>query len=119
VGPRLPPRYLRVARPIEALGHPPVLALTATAAPPGARRDLDVLGMRDPEVIVRGFDRPNIRLEVVRHEEAHHKRRALLDRVEERKAGPGSSTAPRRRAPRRSRRSCASAACAPSTTTAD
>ena len=39
--------------------------------------------MEDPEVVVRGFDRPNIRLEVVRHERAEHKRRALLDRVEE------------------------------------
>src|SRR3712207_4197172 len=77
------PDYLRVGPAIEALGHPPVLALTATAAPPVRDEILDVLGMREPEVIVRGFDRPNIRLEVERHEEAHRKRRALLDRVEE------------------------------------
>jgi ATP-dependent DNA helicase RecQ len=88
VGPRLPPR-LPARRPgIEALGHPPVLALTATAAPPARDEILEVLGMRDPEVIVRGFDRPNIRLEVDRHFEAHHKRRALLDRVEQ-ATGPG------------------------------
>ena len=76
------PDYLRVGPAIEALGHPPVLALTATAAPPVRDEILSVLGMRDPEVIVRGFDRPNIRFEVDRHEEAPRKRRALLDRVE-------------------------------------
>jgi ATP-dependent DNA helicase RecQ len=77
------PDYLRVGPAIDALGHPPVLALTATASPPVRDEILDVLGMRDPEVIVRGFDRPNIRLEVVRHEDGERKRRALLDRVEE------------------------------------
>ena len=76
------PDYLRVGPAIEALGHPPVLALTATAAPPVRDEILEVLGMRDPEIVVRGFDRPNIRLEVVRHERAEHKRRALLERVE-------------------------------------
>ena len=76
------PDYLRVGPAIESLGHPPVLALTATAAPPVRDEILSVLGMEDPEVIVRGFDRPNIRLEVDRHEEPHRKRRALLDRVE-------------------------------------
>src|SRR3712207_5244191 len=81
------PDYLRVPTAIEALGHPPVLALTATAAPPVRDEILGVLGMEDPEVIVRGFDRPNIRLEVVRHEDGERKRRALLDRVEE-EAGP-------------------------------
>jgi ATP-dependent DNA helicase RecQ len=77
------PDYLRLGPAIETLGHPPVLALTATAAPPVRDEIVQQLGMRDPEVIVRGFDRPNIRLEVVRHEEAHHKRRALLERVEQ------------------------------------
>jgi ATP-dependent DNA helicase RecQ len=76
------PDYLRVGPAIEALGHPPVLALTATAAPPVRDEIVEVLRMRDPEVIVRGFDRPNIRLEVDRHEDAHRKHRALLDRVE-------------------------------------
>jgi ATP-dependent DNA helicase RecQ len=82
------PDYLRVGPAIDALGHPPVLALTATAAPPVRDEIVDVLGMREPEVIVRGFDRPNIRLEVDRHEDAGRKRRALLDRVEA-ADGPG------------------------------
>jgi ATP-dependent DNA helicase RecQ len=84
------PDYLRVPVAIEALGRPPVLALTATAAPPVRDEIVEVLGMREPEVIVRGFDRPNIRLEVVRHEDADRKHRAVLDRVEEAvAAGPG------------------------------
>ena len=77
------PDYLRVGPAIDALGHPPVLALTATAAPPVRDEILDVLGMREPEVIVRGFDRPNIRLEVVRHEDGDRKHRAVLERVEQ------------------------------------
>jgi ATP-dependent DNA helicase RecQ len=76
------PDYLRLPAAIEALGRPTVLALTATAAPPVRDEIVSVLGMRDPELIVRGFDRPNIRLEVVRHEDADRKHRALLDRVE-------------------------------------
>jgi len=76
------PDYLRVGPAITALGRPPVLALTATAAPPVRDEIVSVLGMEDPAVIVRGFDRGNIRLEVDRHEEAPRKRRALLDRVE-------------------------------------
>jgi ATP-dependent DNA helicase RecQ len=75
------PDYLRVGPAIAALGHPTVLALTATAAPPVRDEIVDALEMRDPEVIVRGFDRPNIRLEVARHHDGERKRRALLDRV--------------------------------------
>ena len=83
------PDYLRLGAAIEALGRPPVVALTATAAPPVRDDIVDVLGLQDPEIIVRGFDRPNIRLEVARfHREADHKRRALIDRVAE-TAGPG------------------------------
>jgi ATP-dependent DNA helicase RecQ len=80
------PDYLRVGPAIAALGHPPVLALTATAAPPVRAEIAEALGMRDPEVIVRGFDRPNIRLEVARFHDGDRKHRALLDRVA---AAPG------------------------------
>lgn len=81
------PDYLRLPAAIEALGRPTVLALTATAAPPVRDEIIAALGMRDPEVIVRGFDRPNIRLEVVRHDDADRKHRALIERVVE-VAGP-------------------------------
>jgi ATP-dependent DNA helicase RecQ len=58
-----------------------VLALTATAAPPVRAEIVERLEMRDPEVVVAGFDRPEIRLEVDQHADAHGKREAVLDRV--------------------------------------
>lgn len=63
-GPDFRPDYLRIGPAIEALGHPPVLALTATAAPPVREEILNRLGLRDPMVLVRGFGRPNIHLAV-------------------------------------------------------
>jgi ATP-dependent DNA helicase RecQ len=75
------PDYLRLGAVIEALGHPTVLALTATAAPPVREEIVERLRMRDPAVVVRGFDRPNIWLGVERFVEADDKRAALLDRV--------------------------------------
>jgi ATP-dependent DNA helicase RecQ len=75
------PDYLQLDRAIEALGRPTVLALTATAAPPVREEIAAVLGMRDPVLIVRGFDRPNITLVVERCFEAEAKTRALLDAV--------------------------------------
>src|SRR5207247_3205993 len=45
-------------------GRPPMRAFTATA-PPEVRADIiDLLGLADPRVIVAGFDRPNISLQV-------------------------------------------------------
>jgi ATP-dependent DNA helicase RecQ len=75
------PDYLRLGTVIEALGHPTVLALTATAAPPVRREIAERLGMREPNVIVTGFDRPNIWLGVERFEEERRKRDAVLDAV--------------------------------------
>src|SRR4051812_16108753 len=77
------PDYLGLSAAIEALGHPTVLALTATAAPPVREDIVEILGLRDAEVVVRGFDRPNIHLAVERFQDAGHKRRALLDAVVE------------------------------------
>ncbi|MEX5719338.1 RecQ family ATP-dependent DNA helicase [Geodermatophilus maliterrae] len=75
------PDYLRLGQVVEQLGHPTVLALTATAAPPVRAEILERLCMRDPEVVVAGFDRPEIRLEVDHHADAHAKRQAVLDRA--------------------------------------
>src|SRR5919202_173974 len=60
------PDYLRLGAAAEALGRPTILALTATAAPPVRDEIVERLGLRDPALIVRGFDRPNIRLAVER-----------------------------------------------------
>ena len=78
------PEYLRLGAAIEALGRPPVLALTATAAPPVRDEIVARLGLRDPVVLIRGFDRPNLRFSVERfHGEqgAERKRRALEARI--------------------------------------
>ena len=59
--------------------------------------------MRDAEMVVCGFDRPNIWLGVERFPDEEHKRRALLDAVVK-AAPPGIVYVATQRAPRRSRR---------------
>jgi len=83
------PEYLRLAAVAEDLGRPPILALTATAAPPVRAEIIGRLGLRDPLLVVRGFDRPNIRLAVERFTDGEAKRRAVLDRTVESAGGPG------------------------------
>jgi ATP-dependent DNA helicase RecQ len=75
------PDYLRLGGVIEQLGHPIVLALTATAAPPVRAEIVERLEMRDPQVVVAGFDRPEIRLEVDHYADAHGKEQGVLERV--------------------------------------
>jgi ATP-dependent DNA helicase RecQ len=60
------PEYLRLGAASEALGRPPVLALTATAAPPVRDEIVTRLGLRSPQILIRGFDRPNLRFSVER-----------------------------------------------------
>ena len=75
------PDYLRLGAVIEALERPVVLALTATASPPVREEIEERLGMRDTALIVRGFDRPNLHLEVDRfYTESSHER-ALIERI--------------------------------------
>src|SRR4051794_9303687 len=52
------PDYLRLGGVIEQLGHPTVLALTATAAPPVRAEIVGRLGMRGPGGGVAGVGRP-------------------------------------------------------------
>lgn len=75
------PDYLRLDQAVRRLGRPPVLALTATAAPPVRREIVERLGMREPEVTVAGFDRPNIRLEARRFQDEDDRRRAVIERA--------------------------------------
>lgn len=59
------PAYLMLKKAIEAADRPPVLALTATATPQ-VRADIQSnLGLKDPRVIIHGFDRPNLTFSVV------------------------------------------------------
>jgi ATP-dependent DNA helicase RecQ len=75
------PDYLRLGEAIDALGRPPVLALTATATPRVRDEIVERLRMRDPALVVRGFDRPNIWLGVEEFMEEAPKLDALVDAV--------------------------------------
>lgn len=75
------PDYLELGNVRERLGNPPVIALTATASPPVRDEIVKRLGMTEPLVLVRGFDRPNISLDVVRHQEDKAKRTAVVEHV--------------------------------------
>jgi len=60
------PAYRDLANSARAIGRPPILALTATA-PEAVRRDIAAeLRLRDPLLVARGFDRPNLHFSVVR-----------------------------------------------------
>jgi ATP-dependent DNA helicase RecQ len=75
------PDYLRLRDVIEELGHPTVLALTATANEQLRAEIVNRLGMRNPKIFVNGFDRPNIWLGVEAAASATKKRAMLLDRI--------------------------------------
>lgn len=79
--------YTRLGTVREALGAP-VLALTATATPEVREDIVRVIGMEDPEVIVRGFDRPNLFWDVAFTRSGADKDRILETRL--RGAPPGS-----------------------------
>ncbi|HEX3130588.1 MAG TPA: ATP-dependent DNA helicase RecQ [Thermoanaerobaculia bacterium] len=60
------PSYLQIRTAVEALGNPPVLALTATATPEVVEDILRQLGREGMQVISTGTYRENLRLEVIR-----------------------------------------------------
>jgi ATP-dependent DNA helicase RecQ len=60
------PDYFRLGDLIAELGSPRLIAMTATAALPVREDIVERLGMRDPELVVTGFERDNIALRVKR-----------------------------------------------------
>ncbi len=73
------PAYLNLGKVIGQLGHPTVLALTATATPAVREDILAQLGIPGVKPIVKGFDRPNLRYEVKRAESESGKLKILRD----------------------------------------
>jgi ATP-dependent DNA helicase RecQ len=73
------PDYLFLPRAVRDLGSPPVLALTATATPRVRDDILRSLKMRDPEVVVTSFNRPNLTYRVLSAKEKRHKLALILD----------------------------------------
>ena len=83
------PAYRRIAaaRPLvtTASGEPaPVVAVTATATPEVRRDIVQQLDLHDPEVVVRGFDRPNLVWSV------HHVQDPVRQAAEVFRAVPGA-----------------------------
>lgn len=77
------PAYRELAGVREAMGHPPVLALTATA-PEAVRRDIaGELALDDPVVVARGFDRPNLHFRVERVTDPARRHRQLAEVVDQ------------------------------------
>ncbi|MGK2955408.1 MAG: RecQ family ATP-dependent DNA helicase [Solirubrobacterales bacterium] len=75
------PDYLRLPKVAERLGRPPVMACTATATQQVADEIAERMGMKDPEQIHSGFDRPNLSFDTVALEGTGSKARkqALLE----------------------------------------
>ncbi|HLA64111.1 MAG TPA: RecQ family ATP-dependent DNA helicase [Rhodothermales bacterium] len=93
------PAYRRLAEARARLVNPdgepiPVLAVTATATPEVRRDVVEQLALRDPAVVVRGFDRPNLVWSVQRVDDKAGKVREILGAVK----GPAILYAGTRRA---------------------
>jgi ATP-dependent DNA helicase RecQ len=72
------PEYRQLGQALAACGRPPAAAFTATATP-RVRDDVVMnLGMREPFVLVTGFNRPNLHLVGVRCRGDSGKRAALV-----------------------------------------
>lgn len=73
------PAYLGLESVIQQLGRPTVLAVTATATPWVRREIIERLGMREPDIVVRGVDRPNLFFEVRRVRDEDEDKGVLYD----------------------------------------
>jgi ATP-dependent DNA helicase RecQ len=71
------PDYLQVGAQADALGAEVRVALTATAAPPVRDEIVRRLGLRDPEIVIGNFDRPEIDLSVRHVASAKAKQREI------------------------------------------
>jgi len=59
------PSYSKLAKAIELVGNPPIIALTATATPEVRADIIDQLSLDNPELIITGFARPNLQFGVI------------------------------------------------------
>ena len=82
------PDYLRLRHVIRSLGNIRTLALTATATPYVRSDIIQQLGLEKPQTFVSGFDRPNLRIEVV-HTEKEREKITRIKRLAESHDGSG------------------------------
>ncbi|MBA3914850.1 MAG: RecQ family ATP-dependent DNA helicase [Acidobacteriales bacterium] len=77
------PAFLSIRDAIRDFGHPPVLALTATATPEVQNDIIQQLGMRSPVVVDTGIERENLFFEVFRTVNGDAKRARIRQLSEE------------------------------------
>ena len=72
------PEYLQLGEVRRRLGSPPCIALTATAAEDIRADIVQQLDLREPTIVVTGFDRPNLIYQCRRISKAQDKEQELL-----------------------------------------
>src|SRR3954452_8965958 len=77
------PAFLSLGTAIRSPGHPPVLALTATATPRVLHDVVHQLGLRDPDFVNLGIYRPNLRYSVEPAPTPMRKQRSLVQLLRE------------------------------------
>ena len=77
------PAYLTLRSAIEDFGHPPVLALTATATAEVQQDIIQQLALKNPTVVDTGIERPNLFPEVFRTVNGEAKRQRVRKILEE------------------------------------
>ncbi len=81
------PDYFRLGEALEQLGRPQVVALTATATSEVRDDIARVLDLRDPFITIRGFQRPNLSLNVTHIKKADEKYARLKQIIAQYKTG--------------------------------
>ena len=76
------PEYIRLGVLRELFPSTPIIALTATADKTTQEDILEKLNLRDPQVFISSFDRPNLSLSVNRGYSAKDKLRAIMNIIE-------------------------------------
>ena len=74
------PDFLRLKEVVESLNSPPLMAVTATATRRVQESIARNLGMREPQILVGGFNRPNLHFSVKRCK-SDNERENLLERA--------------------------------------
>ncbi len=83
------PSYRRVGDVRQRLGNPPTIALTATATPVVREDIARILDLKDPEIIVTGFERPNLSYGVISAKGEREKDAVVVDLLRNLEDGTG------------------------------
>jgi ATP-dependent DNA helicase RecQ len=81
------PDYMRLGEALQNLDRPQVVALTATATPEVRDDILRTLALRDPLIAIRGFERPNLSLNIIPTKTNDDKYQRLIKLIATHKTG--------------------------------